>query len=116
MSDPADEERRESPRFPADVRCWVGDGRGVERFARLADVSERGVRVLTTAPPAVGSRVSLRFKLPPVGDEVEADALVMWRREEVESRAGAMGLQFDRVLGRETIQAYSEELQRGESR
>lgn len=94
----------------------MGDGGGIERFARLADVSEDGVRVLTAAPPAVGERVSLRFKLPPVGDEVEAEARVMWRSEDVESRAGSMGLRFDRLLGREAIQAYSANLEKGDDR
>ncbi len=103
-------EKRIASRHPADIRCWVGDG-GVERYARVADINEYGIRVETAAPPPVGSVLTVRFKLPPLGSTVNAQAEVRWRSTGHEGRAGAMGLQFTRVLGRETIQAYSRRLE-----
>ncbi|MEL6544035.1 MAG: PilZ domain-containing protein [Myxococcota bacterium] len=114
MSPDSYREKRIATRLPADVRCWVGDG-GVERYARVADVSEFGVRIETAAPPPVGASLSVRFKLPPLGQTVEATAEVRWRSMGHRGRAGAMGLSFTSVLGREAIEAYSRELDGGES-
>lgn len=110
MSADSDREKRIAPRHPTDIRCWVGDG-GVERYARIADISPHGIRVETAAPPPAGTILTVRFKLPPRGHSVEAQAQVRWRSTGHEGRAGAMGLQFTRVLGREAIQAYSRGLE-----
>lgn len=106
----SDREKRIAPRHLADVRCWVGDG-GVERYARVGDINEYGMRIETVAPPEVGATVTVRFKLPPLGSPVEAHAEVRWRANGEDTRSGAMGVQFQRILGRETIQAYSRRLE-----
>ncbi len=89
------------------LRCWVIDT-NVERFVALADVSQRGARVLTATPPGVGERVELRFELPtelPTGprapvagaDTVIAQGRVVWRAEGFRGRGGVMGLAFESV-------------------
>ncbi|MEM6274036.1 MAG: PilZ domain-containing protein [Myxococcota bacterium] len=98
-------EKRIATRLRTDTRCWVGDS-GILRYAWIADLTEYGARVETSAPPDVGSKLHIRFVLMPE-QSVEADVRVVWRAVGERGRAGVMGLHFECVLGRDAIRNYS---------
>ncbi len=98
-------EQRASRRKVVPVRCWIVDGK-VERYASLADISLDGARLLTASPPLVGTTVTMRFRLHCKGNEVSAEARVVWRSEGFRGRGGVMGVEFISLTGTDEIVAY----------
>jgi hypothetical protein len=101
-------EQRASRRRNVPLRCWLSDG-VVDRYAALADVSLDGARVVTVAPPPVGTTVALRFRLQANGADVRAVARIVWRTEGFRGRGGVVGVHFANVVGAEAIAAFVEE-------
>ena len=83
-------EKRTSKRMPARLGCWlVGTDEAVG--CGTYEISETGVSVRCSDPPAVGRTVRLEFFTPLSAGAVTVVAEVMWSTVEPE---GAMGLRF----------------------
>jgi hypothetical protein len=83
-------EKRRSSRKPARLGCWlVGSEEAVG--CGTFEISETGVSVRCTDPPAPGRTVRLEFFTPHSAGAVIVMAEVIWSRFEPE---GAMGLKF----------------------
>lgn len=84
-------ERRADPRIPVETDVTIG-GQGRVQTGVSIDVSMGGLFVAAYAPLAVGTRVSLRFRLP-TGSVVGAGT-VQWVREARPGRIAGMGIAF----------------------
>jgi uncharacterized protein (TIGR02266 family) len=87
--DPA--ERRTAPRTPIAIDVTLG-GHGRVQVGVASDVSTGGLFVAAYAPVPVGTRVSLRFRLP-TGQVVGA-GVVRWVREGRPGRLAGMGIEL----------------------
>ena len=83
--------RRTSPRvrLGIPVTCRV---EGTITAAFMLNLGTGGIGVRTMTPPAAGTAVAVRFRLPGGEREISADARVAWS-----DRRLGMGLQFERV-------------------
>ena len=86
-------ENRQSPRIEARLRCWCESDR-ITFFARIANLSEGGLFLRTSAPLAPGSRTRLRLQGREL-EEVSTAATVVWNREQPQNGPAGMGLRFD---------------------
>ena len=83
-------EKRQSKRTPARLGCWlVGTDEAV--CCGTFEISETGVSVKCSDPPAAGRTVRLQFYTPLSAGAVTVEAEVVWTTLEPE---GAMGLRF----------------------
>ena len=89
MPDPT--ERRGAPRIPVETDVTLGGGGRVVSGVSI-DVATGGIFVATYAPLPVGTRVSIRFRLP-TGQVVGA-GLVRWTREASPGRPGGVGVEL----------------------
>lgn len=92
LSQPDDPtERREAPRIPLETDVTLGGhGRVVPGVTR--DVSAGGVFVATDSDVPVGTRVSLRLRLP--SGPVVGTGIVRWVREEGPGRDAGLGIEL----------------------
>jgi uncharacterized protein (TIGR02266 family) len=63
----------------------------------MANLSEGGLFLRTLAPLGRGASTRVRFACGNA-TEVEADAVVVWRREHADGGPAGMGLQFTQVM------------------
>ena len=83
-------EKRKCKRSPARLGCWlVGMDEAV--CCGTFEISETGVSVQCSDPPAAGRTVRLQFYTPLSAGAVTVEAEVVWSTLEPE---GAMGLRF----------------------
>jgi uncharacterized protein (TIGR02266 family) len=85
------ENRRSSPRAALGVAVAYRVGNTISTGLSL-NISTGGLAVRTTSPLEVGTAAKLRFRLPKVAHDIEADARVAWSNARV-----GMGLQFTRI-------------------
>jgi uncharacterized protein (TIGR02266 family) len=83
--------RRGSPRVTMSVSVSYRTGNTIASALTL-NVSKGGVGIRTMTPLERGTLAHLRFRLPGLSRDVEADARVQWRDRNV-----GMGLQFERL-------------------
>jgi PilZ domain len=88
--------RRRQHRVPVDIALALIDDGGNVTLGRVTDLSVGGVRVETDSPPAFGSRVEARLRLPGSARELSLPAVVRW------TLPGVAGLQFGLLGVRET--------------
>jgi uncharacterized protein (TIGR02266 family) len=84
-------ERRSATRIPIETDVTVG-GHGRVQVGVASDVSPTGLFVAAYAPIPVGTRVSLRFRLPT--GQVMGAGVVRWVREGRPGRIAGMGLEL----------------------
>jgi len=83
-------EKRQCRRMPAHLGCWlVGTDEAV--CCGTYEISETGVRVQCSDPPAPGRIVRMQFFTPLSAGAVTVEAEVVWSSLEPEA---AMGLRF----------------------
>ena len=87
--------RRSSPRVTLNAQVSYRVGNAIAT-ALCTNVSTGGIAVRTTSPLAVDTRVKVRFRVPRLPHDVEADARVAWGAAGV-----GMGLQFTRIDARD---------------
>jgi uncharacterized protein (TIGR02266 family) len=84
-------ERRAAPRIPIETDVTLaGNGRVLSGVS--SDVSTGGLFVATYSPVPVGTRVSLRFRLPT--GQVMAVGTVRWVREARPGRLAGVGIEL----------------------
>lgn len=83
-------ERRREKRMPVRLGCWLVEKDGAS-CCQTFDLSDTGVSILASDPPAPGQSVILQFFTPLSAGAVTVEAEVVWSRLEPE---GAMGLRF----------------------
>jgi uncharacterized protein (TIGR02266 family) len=84
-------ERRGAPRIPIETDVTIG-GRGRVVAGVSSDVSLGGIFVAAYTPVPVGTRVSLRFRLPT--GQIMATGVVRWVREGRPGRIAGMGIEL----------------------
>jgi uncharacterized protein (TIGR02266 family) len=84
-------ERRAAPRIPVETDITIG-GHGRVQTGVSADVSMGGLFVSVYAPLPLGTKVSLRFRLPT--GSVVASGVVRWSREARPGRLAGMGIEL----------------------
>jgi hypothetical protein len=83
-------DKRQCKRTPARLGCWlVGSDEAL--CCGTFEISESGVSVHCSSPPAAGRVVRLQFFTPLSAGPVTVEAEVVWNTFEPE---GAMGLRF----------------------
>ncbi|MBI5547051.1 MAG: TIGR02266 family protein [Deltaproteobacteria bacterium] len=84
--------------MPLRSRCWC-EAEGITLYAKLINASEGGVFIGTYAPLRTGSPAKVRFTLDDPGQEVAADAIVVWVREAAADPRSSpgMGLRFTAI-------------------
>lgn len=87
------------------VSCCVRETH-VERWARLADLSESGARVFTEVPPPVGTSLNVSFQLSEEGPKIEGMARVVWCSQGYGGRGGVMGIEFTKLSSVEVISQF----------
>ncbi len=102
-------DRRKHQRARLGQRCWCECG-SITIYAVIHDVSEGGLFVRTSAPLYEGARTRVRWSLGPDEDEIEVDAVVVWRRVDEGGSQGpsGMGLRIEQIEphGQERIRNY----------
>jgi len=98
--------RRTQKRIAAEFRCTIFDGE-VKRYARVANLSAGGARIITAAPPAIGKTVTLTIFLAPTKKEITSRAVIVWRAEGIHGRGGFIGVRFDDISDRDAIVAFT---------
>jgi uncharacterized protein (TIGR02266 family) len=89
VSDPS--ERRAAPRIPFETDVTLGaSGRVLSGVS--SDVGMGGIFVATYATLAVGTRASLRFRLPT--GQIVAVGVVRWAREARPGQLGGVGIEL----------------------
>ena len=83
-------DKRKCRRSPARLGCWLV-GTDEALCCGTFEISETGVSVHCSDPPAAGRTVRLQFFTPLSAGAVTVEAEVVWSRVEPE---GAMGLRF----------------------
>jgi uncharacterized protein (TIGR02266 family) len=98
-------ERRATPRIPVETDVTLG-GQGRVQSGVSLDVSMGGIFVAAYAPLPVGSRVSVRFRLPT--GSIVATGAVRWVREGRPGRIAGMGIGFTEMSDedRETLRRF----------
>lgn len=84
-------ERRANPRVPLETDVTIG-GESCLVTGLSSDVSVGGMFVATFRPMAVGTRVSVRFRLPT--GHVMAAGVVRWTRSARPGLVAGMGVEF----------------------
>ncbi len=84
-------DKRLHARVTSRLRCWC-EGHEVTLYARVGNLSEGGLFLKTQTPLATGVRT--RVKLEEGEEGVDAEAVVVWAREEGEGGPAGMGLAF----------------------
>jgi uncharacterized protein (TIGR02266 family) len=87
-------ERRADARVSIETDVTIG-GQGRVVTGVSADVSLGGIFVATYAPMAIGTRVSLRFRLP--SGQVVGGGVVRWVRPARPGRLAGMGISLDEL-------------------
>ncbi len=82
-------DNRKWRRVPSRLRCWC-EGENITVYARIGNLSEGGLFLRTSTPLHEGSRALLRF-----GNDIEANARVVWARLEGQGGPPGMGLVFE---------------------
>ena len=90
------ENRRKAVRVSSTARCWC-ETDNITVYAQLANVSEGGLFLRSLAPLSKGTRTRVRFVVAPSAPEIEAEAVVVWRREHTSDGPPGMGLMFTQV-------------------
>jgi uncharacterized protein (TIGR02266 family) len=85
------QEQRRHPRIALHRRCWCESG-SITIYAQLQNISEGGLFVRTSAPLREGARATVRWALGEEQDEIEALAVVVWRRPEDGGNGGPAGM------------------------
>ena len=93
-SDADPTERRSATRIPIEADVTLG-GHGRVQVGVVSDVSPDGLFASAYAPVPVGTRLSLRFRLPT--GQVVGTGVVRWTREGRPGRLGGMGIQLAEV-------------------
>lgn len=84
-------DKRQHARVTSRLRCWC-EGREVTLYARVGNLSEGGLFVKTQTPLQAGARTRLKLEEGEV--EVDAEAVVIWARDEGQGGPAGMGLAF----------------------
>ena len=93
-SDADPTERRSATRIPIEADVTLG-GHGRVQAAVVSDVSTGGLFVAAYAPVPVGTRVSVRFRLPT--GQVGGTGVVRWVREGRPGHLAGMGIELTEV-------------------
>ncbi len=88
-------EQRQHERVPCRLRCWC-EGENVTVYARIANLSEGGMFLMTSIPLTHGERARLRFGLG-TALEMETSAEVVWTHAGDEQGPPGMGLRFQEM-------------------
>jgi uncharacterized protein (TIGR02266 family) len=98
-------ERRADPRIPVETDVTLG-GQGRLQTGVSLDVSMGGLFVAAYAPMPVGTRVSLRLRLPT--GSVMGAGTVRWVRDARPGRIAGMGIEFTEIgdEDRETLRRF----------
>jgi uncharacterized protein (TIGR02266 family) len=98
-------ERRAATRIPIEADVTIG-GHGRVQAGVANDVSTGGVFVAAYALIPVGTRVSLRFRLPT--GQVVGGGVVRWVREPRPGHIGGMGIELTELeeVDRETLARF----------
>lgn len=70
-------EKRETPRTLIKIQINYG-GAGAYLFDYSRDMSETGIFIATDQPLVIGANITLKFILPEVLEEIEAEGVVTW--------------------------------------
>lgn len=92
------QKRRLHQRAPLHRRVWCESG-SITIYAQLGNVSEGGLFVKTFAPLSEGAHARVRWDLEDHDPEIEAEAVVVWRRQG-DADGGpppGMGLRFEHI-------------------
>jgi uncharacterized protein (TIGR02266 family) len=102
--------RRKYTRIVYGRRCWCEAGE-VTLYAQMSDLSEGGLFLRTLAPLGQGTETKLRFSCGNRPEEIEAEAVVVWRQEHPTDHPPGMGLRFTKLTEshRELIRMFIEE-------
>jgi uncharacterized protein (TIGR02266 family) len=92
-------ENRKSERVDARLRCWC-EGGNVTFYARIANLSEGGLFLRTSTPLEEGSRAILRLQGGEPGEEIRAEATVVWTRPDHHVGPAGMGMRFEHMDSR----------------
>jgi uncharacterized protein (TIGR02266 family) len=88
-------DNRKSERVDARLRCWC-EGDNVTFYARVANLSEGGLFLRTSTPLATGAHAVVRLQgSGEAGEEVRAEATVVWTRDQQIGGPAGMGLRFE---------------------
>jgi len=86
-------DQRQSPRLKYEASVELeSDDRFYTGFSR--NISGGGLFVAVASPPPVGTRLTVRFRLPTHPDPVEAEAEVRWVRDGSGDLMPGMGVRF----------------------
>lgn len=88
---PTEYNRRSSPRVTLGIPVAYRFGNTIATALTL-NISSGGLAIRTTNPLPVGSVVRVRFRLPAVRSDIQAEARIAW----IDQRVG-MGLQFSKM-------------------
>ncbi len=88
-------EKRKYPRVPISIRV-TNISSGSFSHYHAANISTGGMFLKSLEPPPKGTMLSLKFKVNPDGDEIIADAEVVWSRgyRPGEETPSGMGVRF----------------------
>jgi len=92
------EHKRQYERAPLRRRVWCESG-SITIYAQIGNVSEGGLFVKTFAPLSEGAHARVRWDLDEQAPEIEAEAIVVWRRQGDPDAplAPGMGLKFEHI-------------------
>jgi uncharacterized protein (TIGR02266 family) len=88
---PGSSNRRSSPRVALGIPVAYRFGNTIAAALTL-NISRGGLAIRTTSPLAVGTGVRVRFRLPSIKKDIDAEATIAW----TDRRVG-MGLQFTKL-------------------
>lgn len=92
-------ERRRSTRTPLNVRVsYTTVDALFTEFSR--NVNEGGMFVATDNPPAIDTRVSLKFQLPGRAEPIRASGRVAWIQPAQDDEPAGMGIEFEELDGK----------------
>jgi len=89
--------RRSNPRVTLGIPVSYAVGDSLSTATTL-NLSKGGIAIRTMTPLELSSKLRIRFRLPGIKREIEADARVVWTDQRV-----GMGLQFERVDGADQV-------------
>jgi Tfp pilus assembly protein PilZ len=94
------QERRDTPRIPTNVRCWI-ERKSVTLYGTVSNISTTGLFFRTPVTVSIGHEVSLSIDLG--GTQVDATGHVVWAQlSPCESGQPGLGIIFDRFIKGET--------------
>ncbi|MBP7125532.1 TIGR02266 family protein [Myxococcota bacterium] len=93
MTETEKRDLRQSPRLQYEASVELeSDDRFYTGFSR--NISTGGLFIAVPSPPPVGTRLTVRFRLPTLQDPVEAEAEVRWVRDGSGELMPGMGVRF----------------------